>query len=126
MVEQVLGHLLVFGNCDSRTAVLLGSPVSSLGTLGSGPRALPRPHPRGRRGSVWPCELVSRPCRAEESRQSWCWYIPWLSGPMRGDNVQGLCFLLSGSQILSWKLPRPGAAHRGPQAVSTSHLDDAV
>lgn len=39
--EQVLGHLLVFGNCDSRTAVLLGSPVSSPGTLALPPMPAP-------------------------------------------------------------------------------------
>lgn len=58
--EQVLGHLLVFWNCDSRTAVPLGSPVSSPGTLGSGPRALSRLHPSGRGGPAWPCTLVRR------------------------------------------------------------------
>lgn len=54
----MLGHLLVFWNCDSRTAVPLGSPVSSPGTLGSGPRALSCLHPSGRGGPAWPCTRV--------------------------------------------------------------------
>lgn len=91
--EQVLGHLLAFWNCDSRTAVLLGSAVPSPGTSARGHE---HSHACTAEGDVAPCgpARVRHDCEAE--RRAQCPRAHTFRGcrAFRGKTMRGQVFSL--------------------------------